>query len=549
MAQRVRMRDGNILEFPDEMTREEIRAFGQKYDAEGGKSQFTQAGESASMDDPEGVSTAGLETGTFEGQKGIAREFADIPTFGFADELEAMVSPKTVDEIRAEKEQFQIQNPNLATGVNLAGAIPTMGTTAIARLGTKKFAPRFFERIENLTPAKKSMVEAGLGGFAYGVGSGEGGIDDMGDRLSQGAETGTLSAGFGGLAGKVLHKLRDIKSAKNRIINRDKTLQIYNNLVKRRYAKADLEDPITVANMQDMEKYIRSRVGVEKAGERPFDYNYIKDELPKTNRFLKSLMNRVKQAEGDGRAVTWQNLDNMRSDAWKEWSVLAKQDPTDAKHLAQAIYDLDGYMAKFFPDKSGKLAKARELWKEKKEIEILQALFDYAEEGAQKTGSGGNVVNKYLQAVDRVLGKNPDGSEKPLKRFFSPETIAEMEAFRKSNGGGRLLRSFAKLSPDGSGLMMALNLFGATVDPKTLMVTAGAKGAQYISERGVRHGAQNIMDKASRRIERRLPVPQVPTELATGMGIATGGQSAENINTGDGILNLLDLVNSVNTRR
>ena len=117
-----------------------------------------------------------------------------------------------------------------------------------------------------------------------------------------------------------------------------------------------------------------------------------------------------------------------------------------------------------------------------------------------------------------------------------------MKAFKDSNGGGRFLRSLSKLSPDGNGLMLALNVIGATVDPKTLAITAGAKGAQVFTEGKVRRGAQTLLNKASDRYA--PPPPPINTKIPSAIGIATGGQTGENVDTGQGILNLLDLANS-----
>ena len=533
------MDDGRELEFPDDMTDEQLIAFAELYNQKGGKSQFTQEGQSAV--EPEDVSTAGLETGTWEGQKGMAREFADIPTFGFAEEIEGALRPDaTIDDIRAEKQQFQIENPNLATGVNLAGAV-AMPVGAI-RSGAKKVAPRFFERVQQMTPTKKVMTEAGLGGTAYGVGSGEGGIDDLSDRASKGLEYGALSTITSGLGTKMIEKLRNIKHAKNLALNKDKTIAKYNEDIKQTYAKADLEAPITSSTMDEMEATVRSNVGIiDGKGVQKSDI-YIKENLPKTNAFLDDLVSYSKEAGKDGRAITWGELDKLRSQAWEDWATLSRFDSKDARELANAIHNLDNYIEYQFPSKSAFLKEARELWKEKKEIEILDSLFKWAEEGATSSGSGGNVVNKYLQAIDKVIGRSPDGSTKPLARFFSPETLAEMKAFKDSNGGGRFLRSLSKLSPDGNGLMLALNVIGATVDPKTLAITAGAKGAQVFTEGKVRRGAQTLLNRASDRYA--PPPPPINTKVPSAIGIATGGQTGENVDTGQGILNLLDLANS-----
>lgn len=115
-----------------------------------------------------------------------------------------------------------------------------------------------------------------------------------------------------------------------------------------------------------------------------------------------------------------------------------------------------------------------------RKTEVLQDAFKEADLQAKATGSGGNIDNARRQAIKSLL-KN-----KKKMRFF---TKAEQEALKKFVEGTtpqNYARLVGKLSPEGNGLMLALQL----------MAGAGTGGAS-LPLAGVGFAAKKYAEKAS----------------------------------------------------
>lgn len=123
------------------------------------------------------------------------------------------------------------------------------------------------------------------------------------------------------------------------------------------------------------------------------------------------------------------------------------------------------------------LNTARADFRRYKKVEVFEELMDRAERGAAKTGSGGNVVNKYLQAVDTILNS-------PAKRRqFDKGEIEMMENFVRGDLSRDALRLIGKLSPSGNGLMAALNVAAIAQNPAFVAGTVAGVAAKAGSER------------------------------------------------------------------
>lgn len=111
-----------------------------------------------------------------------------------------------------------------------------------------------------------------------------------------------------------------------------------------------------------------------------------------------------------------------------------------------------------------------------KKVELLDMAMDTAKTGAAVSGSGGNVVNKYRQAVAAIL-RNP----RQLGYFTSGE-IEAMKRIARGNLPENILRSIGKLSPTGGGLMKVINLAAVVHNPLLLAGSAVAAGSKKASE-------------------------------------------------------------------
>lgn len=120
---------------------------------------------------------------------------------------------------------------------------------------------------------------------------------------------------------------------------------------------------------------------------------------------------------------------------------------------------------------------ARADFRRYKKVEVFEEAMQKAERGAAKTGSGGNIVNKYLQAVDGILNS-------PAKRRqFDKDEIAMMEQFVLGDKSRDMLRLIGKLSPSGNGLMAALNVAAIAQNPAFVAGTVAGVAAKAGSER------------------------------------------------------------------
>ena len=133
--------------------------------------------------------------------KGGARAFAQGPTFGTADEMEAAFRSLVQDgvsfndalnQVQGERNKFSEENPNIETAAEIAGILPTLPFAG----------PRIAQAI-----AKSPLGATALGGvlgFGYGAATGEG----TEDRLMKGFEEGVNTALMSGALGTAIKVAR-----------------------------------------------------------------------------------------------------------------------------------------------------------------------------------------------------------------------------------------------------------------------------------------------------------------------------------------------------
>ena len=120
--------------------------------------------------------------------------------------------------------------------------------------------------------------------------------------------------------------------------------------------------------------------------------------------------------------------------------------------------------------------------------DLNEALLE-AKTQASTTGTGGNTENLMRQAVNRIR-KN-----ERTKKYY---TDAEREIMRRFSEGDlpqTVLRNIGKLSPTDSGLMTALQLGAAVVDPTYVATAAAGFGAKKIAESRMERKAAELVNK------------------------------------------------------
>lgn len=133
---------------------------------------------------------------------------------------------------------------------------------------------------------------------------------------------------------------------------------------------------------------------------------------------------------------------------------------------------------------AGMIRRARDLNTRVEKAGAVEKALDKAQRQAQKSGSGGNIENATRQRLDALIDKT---------KGLTPQ---EEAAFRKVVAGTPLQNAFrqiGKLSPSGSGLMMALHGMATLPTAGMNWVVAGAGvGAKAASEAMARNNVQNL---------------------------------------------------------
>ncbi len=119
---------------------------------------------------------------------------------------------------------------------------------------------------------------------------------------------------------------------------------------------------------------------------------------------------------------------------------------------------------------------------------LLETAFEKSRFQTSSTGSGGNLVNKYRQALTSII-TNPKKSV-----FFSSDEKEAMKKIIEGNVGSNTLRLIGKLSPGGNGLMTALNVGAIVHNPALLGVTITAGAAKSLSEKQIIKATEKLRD-------------------------------------------------------
>lgn len=209
------------------------------------------------------------------------------------------------------------------------------------------------------------------------------------------------------------------------------------------------------------------------------DANYVPGVDTQTDAALRVLERRA------GQETTLGQLDRVRQNLWKRYSSAPNE-----TGILDAIDAIDGLVASRAP--TNELMQAARLSNSRfKKAELLDFAFRKAADQTAATGSGGNILNKYRQAVTSIIN-NPKQA-----KWFSAEELDLMRNFVRGSGTENVLRRIGKLAPGGNGLMLALNLGATAVNPAMLGVTAVASGAKATADGMATAGAMGLMDMAA----------------------------------------------------
>lgn len=212
-----------------------------------------------------------------------------------------------------------------------------------------------------------------------------------------------------------------------------------------------------------------------------------------------------------GRDMTLGELDNVRSRLWRRWS---SADDAQRSAILEIIGEVDD-LIDTKPDATGLLSAAREADKAFRRTEILENMFQKAANQTATAGSGGNVYNNYGRVFQKILDNDR------LSRRFTPEQLKFFEEAIKTPRSENVLRKLGKLSPDGNGLMLAMNVIGGMLDPSLLAVG----GAGAVAKANVDSRAAQRASDALRLTSGVAPRPSVSTPSQVPYAAAVAGQN------------------------
>lgn len=217
--------------------------------------------------------------------------------------------------------------------------------------------------------------------------------------------------------------------------------------------------------------------------------NYVPEVDNQIKAALKILENQA------GRPLTIGQLDRVRQGLSGRYSAAP-----DQVAILDMIDIVDDAM-QALPGGDDLLAAARQANSHYKKAELFDNAFKRAADQAAATGSGGNTVNKFRQAVTSIIN-NPKQA-----RFFSQAEIDTMRRFVQGDVSENALRLIGKLSPTGNGLMMALHTVGG-------VASGGASVPLMVGGELARQGSTRLAMQSAEQLKNMAATGQIPQAAA-----------------------------------
>ncbi len=403
----------------------------------------------------------------------VGKGFMQGFSLNSTDEGFGVVSDFARERFRAEDEAAQDAFPKTYAASQVAGAVTSPVTKAGGGITTVRGA------------AALGAGEAAVDSFNRG----EGDFATRLENVPRDALTGLFFAGGtsaalkGGTAG--FRKLFTKSQKRPSIAN----LKATKNAAYRAVEEAGEE--FGPQEMQAMTDWVVNTVG---------DVNFDEAADPQTAAALRLLERR------SGETMTLSRLDKIRQTFWDRYS---RSDEPGLLDAIKGIDELIGTRA----ESSELMRTARAANSRYAKAQLLENAFRKARLQTAATGSGGNILNKYRQAVTRIITTPKEA------RFFSDDEIKLMEAFVTGNDVENTLRRAGKLSPGGNGLMTALNVYAAAVDPAMLGITAAATAAKETADRSAMKGSERILDSVATGVINKPPKPVPLSGAAAASGV------------------------------
>jgi len=403
----------------------------------------------------------------------MARLFANAITLGGADRFAGYMSG---DGQKAEEAKTKAASDRAGwagTVAEVGGAmLPAGAAIGLGGAAARAIAPSVAANAGlGLRAAGLATVGAGLGGTEAAI---------RGEDISTGALIGGAAGGAGAVAGEAISRgIGKVAGAFNRQ-PKIPTLDELNTAKNAAYQAADNAGVIFTPNAVNRVK------GEVVSSLTKLGYD------PALQPGAAAVVNRLSGLEGQN--VTFTGLDTLRKVASNGYIPGNKSNNKAVSEIVKAIDNVTtnpraNDVLTGDAETAGKIIKqARELAQRSAKAEQLDYAVQSAANRAASSGSGGNVDNATRQNIRKMLERG---------RGFTPDERVAMQQVIDGTSGQNALRLAGKLSPQGNGLMLALQAGAAGASGGATVPLAMAGGAaKWAADRGT----QNSVDELSRII-------------------------------------------------
>lgn len=407
----------------------------------------------------------------------IAGILADGVTFGFGDKAaaagRAAFTDKSYEEelanMRGQTEDSRARAGSAGIAADVLGmaAVPmaaaSRGATVAGRFGTGA-----------MTGARGVASRAGLlaaEGAGYGAAQAAGHDQSVGEGAAFGAAGGAAGSMIGDAIGAGVTKVSGMLKGKPKVPDLSKLKEAQKAAFE---ASENAGVIVRPEGVQQLSGTIKNKLA---------DFGYDPGLQPR----IAPVLNRLDGlSEGN---ITLKGIHNLRKLAG---NAAISQDKSERAAAGMVIESIDEFLDTLGPQnvlvgdriKGPKaLRDAISLTKRVRKNERFLDAVKSAELRAASSGSGGNVENATRQNMRKLLEKG---------RGFTGDEKAALEEIVRGTPGQNFLRLAGKLSPQGNGLMAALGVGGAMVNPAFGVASLTGLGAKSIADRGVANGVRAL---------------------------------------------------------
>lgn len=407
----------------------------------------------------------------------VGNILGDAATFGFGDRIAAGIRAPFTDKtyaqelegMRAGTKAARDRAGSAGFGADVVGsvvapmAIAGKGATLAGRFGTGA-----------MSGVKGVAARAGLMGVE-GAGYGTLGAAGHGTDLGEGAGYGLLGGAAGSVIGDAIGA--GVSKAASLIKGKPKVPDL-SALKSAEQAAYDASEKAGVIVKPEGVQALSADIKTKLA-----DFGYDPALQPR----VAPVISRLDDLSNGN--ITLKGIHTIRKIAG---NAAISQDKSERAAAGLVIDSIDNFLDNLGPqnvlvgDKIGgpkALKEAISLGRRVRKNEAFVNAINSAELRAASTGSGGNVENATRQNVRKLLEKG---------RGFTGDEKAAMEEIVRGTPGQNFLRLAGKLSPQGNGLMAALGVGGAMVNPTFGVASLAGLGAKSLADRGVRQGVEAL---------------------------------------------------------